>query len=119
CALPILTARHGNAGYLIFSPTRAEAELAGLASELLEAAHESRFGAQASAGGLACAVCAFDASITEPAQALAADPNSITQRLAVALASGSLGLAFQPILPIRGAAEPQYQALLRLRADGQ
>ncbi|MES2404089.1 MAG: EAL domain-containing response regulator [Pseudomonadota bacterium] len=137
-----MTARHGNAGYLIFSPTRAEAELAGLASELLEAAHESRFGAQASAVGLACAVCAFDASITEPAQALAAvertlsaaraqpeqiaiyselapDPNSITQRLAVALASGSLGLAFQPILPIRGAAEPQYQALLRLRADGQ
>ena len=137
-----MTARHGNAGYLIFAPTRGEAELAGLANELLEAAHESRFGAQASAVGLACAVCAFDASITEPAQALAAvertlaaaraqsdeiavysklapDPNSITQRLSVALASGSLGLAFQPILPIRGAAEPQYQALLRLRADGQ
>ena len=137
-----MTARHGNAGYLIFAPTRGGAELAGLAKELLEAAHESRFGAQASAVGLACAVCAFDASITEPAQALAAvertlaaaraqpdeiavysklapDPNSITQRLSVALASGSLGLAFQPILPIRGAAEPQYQALLRLRADGQ
>ena len=137
-----MTARHGNAGYLIFAPTRGEAELASLASELLEAAHESRFGAQASAVGLACAVCAFDSSIAEPAQALAAvertlsaaraqpdevavysklapDPNSITQRLSVALASGSLGLAFQPILPIRGAAEPQYQALLRLRADGQ
>jgi PleD family two-component response regulator/EAL domain-containing protein (putative c-di-GMP-specific phosphodiesterase class I) len=137
-----MTARHGNAGYLIFAPARGEAELAALARELIDAAHESRFGAQASAVRLACAVCAFDASTSEPAQALAAvertlsaaraqpdeiaiysklepDPNSITQRLAVALATGSLGLAFQPILPIRGAAEPQYQALLRLRADGR
>jgi len=137
-----MTARHGSAGYLIFAPARGEAELAALANELVEAAHESRFGAQASAVGLACAVCAFDTSVSEPAQALAAvertlsaaraqpgeiaiysklepDPNSITQRLAVALATGSLGLAFQPILPIRGAAEPQYQALLRLRADGR
>jgi PleD family two-component response regulator/EAL domain-containing protein (putative c-di-GMP-specific phosphodiesterase class I) len=137
-----MTARHGNAGYLIFAPARGEAELAALANELVDAAHESRFGAQASAVGLACAVCAFDASACEPAQALAAvertlsaaraepgeiaiysklapDPNSVTQRLAVALATGSLGLAFQPILPIRGAAEPQYQALLRLRADGR
>ena len=137
-----MTARHGNAGYLIFAPARGENDLAALANELVEAAHESRFGAQASAVGLACAVCAFDASACEPAQALAAvertlsaaraepgeiaiysklapDPNSVTQRLAVALATGSLGLAFQPILPIRGAAEPQYQALLRLRADGR
>lgn len=137
-----MTTRHGNAGYLVFAPARGEAELAGLARELLESAHESRFGAQASAVGLACAVCAFDDSITEPAQALAAvertlfaararpdaiaicsqlapDPNSITQRLSAALASGSLELAFQPVLPIRGAAEPQYQALLRLRAGGQ
>jgi EAL domain-containing protein (putative c-di-GMP-specific phosphodiesterase class I) len=50
---------------------------------------------------------------------LAPDPNSITHRLAVALATGSFGLAFQPILPIRGAAEPQYQALLRLSAEGR
>jgi PleD family two-component response regulator/EAL domain-containing protein (putative c-di-GMP-specific phosphodiesterase class I) len=137
-----MTARHGNAGYLIFAPARGEAELAALAQELIDAAHESRFGAQASAVRLACAVCAFDASTSEPALALAGlertlsaaraqpdeiaiysklepDPNSITQRLAVALSTGSLGLAFQPILPLRGAAEPQYQALLRLRAEGR
>jgi PleD family two-component response regulator/EAL domain-containing protein (putative c-di-GMP-specific phosphodiesterase class I) len=137
-----MTARHGNAGYLVFAPARGEPELAALADELIEAAHEYRFGAQASAVRLACAVCAFDASISESAQALAAvertlsmaraqpgetaiysklapDPNSITHRLAVALATGSFGLAFQPILPIRGAAEPQYQALLRLSAEGR
>ena len=136
-----MTARHGNAGYLIFAPARGESELAALAQELVDAAHELRFGAQASAVRLACAVCGFDASMNEPAQALAAvertlstaraqpdviaihsqlapDPDSITQRLATALATGSLGLAFQPVLPIRGAAEPQYQALLRLRLGG-
>ncbi|TAM93977.1 MAG: response regulator, partial [Rhodanobacteraceae bacterium] len=57
-----MTARHGNAGYLIFAPTRGEAELAALAEELLKAARDTRFGAQASAVGLACAVCGFDAS---------------------------------------------------------
>ena len=133
-----MTARHGSAGYLIFAPTRGEAELAALADELLKAAQDTRFGAQASAVGLACAVCGFDASTTESAQALAAvertlasaraqpemvavhsrlepDPDAITQRIAAALASHAFGLAFQPVIPIRGAAEPQYQALLRLR----
>lgn len=133
-----MTARHGNSGYLVFAPTHDEAGLATLAGELLEAARESRFGAQASAVRLVCAVCAFDASSSETAQALAAvertlawarthpeqvalhsrlgaDPDSITQRLATALATESFGLAFQPVIPIHGAADPQYQALLRLR----
>lgn len=135
-----MTARHGNSGFLVFTPTRGEAELAALAEELVEAAQESRFGAQASAVRLLCAVCAFDAASSETAQALAAvertlaaartqpgqvailsrlgqDPGSISQRIASALATESFGLAFQPVIPIRGAAEPQYQALLRLRAD--
>jgi PleD family two-component response regulator/EAL domain-containing protein (putative c-di-GMP-specific phosphodiesterase class I) len=135
-----MTARHGNAGYLIFAPTRGESELTTLAAELIESSQDARFGAQASAVRLTCAVCAFDATINESAQALAAvertlaaaraqprviaihsrlepDPNSITQRLAVALATESFGLAFQPVIPIRGAAEPQYQTLLRLRVD--
>jgi EAL domain-containing protein (putative c-di-GMP-specific phosphodiesterase class I) len=133
-----MTARHGNAGYLIFAPTRSESELAALARELIESVREARFGAQATAVRLVCAVCAFEASIDEAAQALAAvertlaaararpgaiaihselepDPDSVTQRLSVALAAEAFGLAFQPILPIHGAAEPLYQALLRLR----
>lgn len=133
-----MTARHGNSGFLVFAPTRGESELAALADELVEAARESRFGTQASAVRLLCAVCAFDAASSETAQALAAveralgaarahpgqiailsrlgqDPGSITQRMASALATESFGLAFQPVIPIRGAAEPQYQALLRLR----
>ena len=135
-----MTARHGNAGYLIFAPTRGEVELMALADELLKSARDSRFGARASAVELACAVCGFDASTTESAQALAAvertlaaaraqpnlvalhsrlepDPDAITQRIAAALASHSFGLTFQPVIPIHGAAEPQYQALLRLHAD--
>jgi PleD family two-component response regulator/EAL domain-containing protein (putative c-di-GMP-specific phosphodiesterase class I) len=135
-----MTARHGNSGFLVFAPTRSEAELAALAEELVEAAQESRFGAQASAVRLLCAVCAFDAASSDAAQALAAvertlvaarvqpgqiailsrlgeDPGSISQRIASALATESFGLAFQPVIPIHGAAEPQYQALLRLRAE--
>ncbi len=137
-----MTARHGNAGYLIFAPTRSESELAALAHDLMDSARDARFGAQASAVRLVCAVCAFDATIEEAAQALAAvertlaaararpqavaihselepDPDSVAQRLSVALAAESLGLAFQPILPIHGAAEPLYQALLRLRNGPQ
>lgn len=135
-----MTARHGNAGYLIFAPARSESELAVLAGELTESARDARFGAQASAVKLVCAVCAFEASISEPTQALAAvertlvaareqpqaisihsglepDPNSITHRLSVALADESFDLAFQPIVPIHGAPEPVYQALLRLHTD--
>ncbi|MGH8183422.1 MAG: EAL domain-containing response regulator [Rhodanobacteraceae bacterium] len=137
-----MTTRHGNAGYLVFAPARDESELAALADTVLESARDTRFGSRASAVRLACAVCAFDDSLGESAQALAAvertlaaartqpeqvavhsrlapDPDAITQRIAAALAAGSFGLAFQPIVPIRGAAEPQYQTLLRLRADAR
>lgn len=132
-----MAARHGNSGFLVFAPAHSESELVTLAEEMVEAARESRFGAQASAVRLLCAVCAFDTASSETAQALAAvertlgaarahpgqiailsrlgqDPGSITQRMASALATESFGLAFQPVIPIRGAAEPQYQALLRL-----
>ncbi|HLI17972.1 MAG TPA: response regulator [Rhodanobacteraceae bacterium] len=135
-----ITARHGEAGYLIFTPARAEPELVAMADELLDAARDTRFGAQASALRLACAVCAFDASITETAQALAAiertlaaareqpdraavhsrlapEPDAVARRISSALAADAFGLAFQPIIPIHGAAEPHYQALLRLHTE--
>lgn len=133
-----MIARHGQAGFLIFSPLRSEKELLALAHEIIEAADDERFGAQAMAVRLDCAVCAFDAAINESAVALAAvehtlaaahaqparialhsalapDPNAIAQRISAALAHGSFDLAFQPVIPIRGAAGPHYQALLRLR----
>ncbi|MGH8118747.1 MAG: EAL domain-containing protein, partial [Rhodanobacteraceae bacterium] len=46
---------------------------------------------------------------------LGPDPNAIAERIGSALANGSFDLAFQPIIPIQGAAGPHYQALLRLR----
>ena len=133
-----MTARHGQAGFLIFSPLRGERELLALAREIIAAADDERFGAQALAVRLACAVCAFDTGISESAVALAAvehtlgaargqpdriavhsalapDPNALAQRISAALAHGSFDLAFQPVIPIRGAAGPHYQALLRLR----
>ncbi len=137
-----LVACHGNAGYLVFAPTRGERQLVEQADELLRAARDYRFGAQALAVGLACAVCAFDASTAEPGQVLAAlelaltdaradpdrvvlcsrlkpDPDALTQRISTALAADAFALAFQPLVPIRGAGEPQYQALLRLDAGGR
>lgn len=133
-----MTARHGEAAFLIFAPARREQELLALATELSAAVDDQRFGAQASAVRLAFAVCSFSAANNESAIALAAvehtlraacaqpdgiavhaalepDPNAIAQRIGSALASGSFNLAFQPIIPIRGAAGPHYQALLRLR----
>jgi PleD family two-component response regulator/EAL domain-containing protein (putative c-di-GMP-specific phosphodiesterase class I) len=133
-----MTARHGQSGFLIFSPLRSEREQLALANEIVAAVEDERFGAQALAVQLDCAVCAFDAATSESAVALAAvehtlaaaraqpgriavhsalapDPNAIAQRISAALAHGSFDLAFQPIIPIRGAAGPHYQALLRLR----
>lgn len=133
-----MTARHGEAGFLIFAPARSEKELLALATELAAAAGDQRFGAQASAVRLAFAACGFEAATSESAVALAAvehtlgaaraqpggiavhsslepDPNAIAQRIASALTNGSFDLAFQPIIPIRGSAGPHYQALLRLR----
>ena len=132
-----MTARHGQAGFLVFAPARNERELRALATELRDAVDDERFGAQASAVRLDCAVCAFDVTIGESAVALAAmeqtlaaaraqagriavhsalgpDPNALAQRISAALAHGSFALAFQPVIPIRGAAGPHYQALLRL-----
>lgn len=133
-----MIARHGQAGFLIFAPLRDERELRALAHEILAAADEERFGAHALAVRMDCAVCAFDAATSESAVALAAvehtlaaahaqpdriavhstlvpDPNALAQRISAALAHGSFELAFQPVIPIRGAAGPHYQALLRLR----
>ncbi|MBS0381209.1 MAG: EAL domain-containing protein [Proteobacteria bacterium] len=135
-----MIARHGQTGFLVFSPLRSERELLALANEIVAAADDERFGAQAMAVRLDCAVCAFDAATSESAvvlaaveqtlgaahaqpsriavhSALAPDPNAIAQRISAALAHGSFDLAFQPVIPIRGAAGPHYQALLRLRHD--
>jgi PleD family two-component response regulator/EAL domain-containing protein (putative c-di-GMP-specific phosphodiesterase class I) len=136
----IMTARHGDAGFLVLAPGRNEQELVALATELAAAVDEQRFGAQALAVRLAFAACGFDAATSESAVALAAveqtlraargqaggiaarsslvsDPDAIAQHIGSALDNGSFDLAFQPIIPIRGAAGPHYQALLRLR-DG-
>jgi PleD family two-component response regulator/EAL domain-containing protein (putative c-di-GMP-specific phosphodiesterase class I) len=136
-----MTARHGEAGYLIFTSTRDESEMVTLANALLNDVSEQRFGAQASAVRLHCAVCAFDATLGEAAAALAAaartldaartqpgriavhsaltsSPDTLGQRIESALAAGSFNLVFQPVIPIRGAAKPHYQTLLRLR-NGQ
>jgi EAL domain-containing protein (putative c-di-GMP-specific phosphodiesterase class I)/CheY-like chemotaxis protein len=133
-----MTARHGPAGFLIFAPARSERELLVLATQLVDATDDERFGAQANAVRLDCAVCAFDPATSESAVALAAvqhtlavarvqpnriavhsalepDPTTLAQRISAALAHGSFDLAFQPIIPIRGAAGPHYQALLRLQ----
>jgi len=137
-----MTARHGHAAFLIFSPARSERELAALARELVTKADDERFGAQATAVRLDAAVCAFDAAISESAVALAAvqhtltaartqpdrvavhstlapDSNALAQRISAALAHGSFDLVFQPIIPIRGGAGPHYQALLRLQHGEQ
>src|SRR5690348_7240339 len=137
-----MTARHGHAAFLIFSPARSERELVALARELVSKADDERFGAQATAVRLDAAVCAFDAATSESAVALAAvqhtltaartqpdrvavhstlapDPNALAQRISAALAHGSFDLVFQPIIPIRGGAGPHYQALLRLQHGDQ
>lgn len=135
-----MTARHGETGFLVLAPGRSERELLELATELAGVVEEQRFGAQALAVRLAFAACGFDAATSESAVALAAveqtlraaraqpggiaarsslvsDPNAIAQHIGSAIDNDSFDLAFQPILPIRGAAGPHYQALLRLR-DG-
>ncbi|TAN08848.1 MAG: EAL domain-containing protein [Rhodanobacteraceae bacterium] len=137
-----MVARHGEAGFLIFSRTDDELQLMALAGELMEAAQDTRFGAQAIAARLVCAVCAFDAATAEPALALAAVERTLAaaraqpdllalyshlgsasdgldQQVSAALATHAFGLAFQPVIPLRGTAEPQYQALLRLRTGGR
>ncbi|HEX7370388.1 MAG TPA: EAL domain-containing protein, partial [Rhodanobacteraceae bacterium] len=137
-----MVTRHGEAGFLIFARTHDELQLMALAGELMEAAQDTRFGAQALAARLVCAVCAFDAATAEPALALAAvertlvaartqpdllalhsrlgsASDALDQQLSAALATHAFGLAFQPVIPLRGTAEPQYQALLRLRTGGR
>ncbi|HEU0277565.1 MAG TPA: response regulator [Rhodanobacteraceae bacterium] len=136
----MVIARHGDAGFLLFAATHDEDGLAALASQMLAAVGDLRFGARAFALRLRCAVYALAAE-DEAAGALAAvertlsaarargdhlvrhsqlaaEPAAVGERLRAALATGALALVFQPVIPIRGAALPQYQALLRLHADG-
>jgi PleD family two-component response regulator/EAL domain-containing protein (putative c-di-GMP-specific phosphodiesterase class I) len=136
-----LTVRHGDAGFLVFVPAQDEDGLAALAAQLLAAVGDLRFGARAFALRLHCAVYALAvddeaagalAAIDRALAAgraqpdhvarhswLAADHADVGGRIETALAAGALALAFQPVIPIRGAALPHYQALLRLHADGR
>ncbi len=132
-----MTARYGQAGFLVFAPALERDGLVALATELARAVEDQRFGARATAVRLHCAVCPFDAGTSESAVALAAvertlgtaraDPGRVAvgsaapanagglaASIAAALATGSFDLAFQPVIPIRGASQPLYQALLRL-----
>ncbi len=136
-----LTTRHGDAGFLVFIPTHDEDGLAALATQMLAAVGDLRFGARAFALKLCCAVYALGAG-DEAAGALAAigrtlaaaraqpervarhsaltaAPVDVGERIHAALAADALALVFQPVIPIRGAALPHYQALLRLHAGGR
>jgi EAL domain-containing protein (putative c-di-GMP-specific phosphodiesterase class I) len=137
-----MTARYGKAGFVVFAPSLEREELTALATGLIGAAADRRFGTRAWVVQLHAGVCAFGSVIRESAVALAgleqalgkaragpgrvavhgdADSASdkINVRIAAALATGSFNLAFQSVLPIRGASDPLYQALLRLRSDGR
>ncbi len=135
-----MIARYGPAGYLVFAPARNEEELVSLAGDLRAKVASERFGQQATPVQLDCGVCAFGAATSETGTALAATeraldaarrnadgigvhsrldetPGDVRRQIALALQTGSFHLVFQPVVPIRGAARPQYQALLRLRDD--
>lgn len=137
----VVVAQHEVAGYLLFASAGGERELLVLARGLLSSVADQRFGASAQALRLDSAVCAFGNRINEPAAALAAieqalaaaapaagdevsryapaggHADALSTRITAALSTSAFGLAFQPILPVRGAAPPHYQALLRLRAE--
>ncbi|HET7561938.1 MAG TPA: response regulator [Rhodanobacteraceae bacterium] len=135
-----MTARYGQIGFLVFAPMLERAGLVALATELARTVEDHRFGTRATVLHLDCAVCAFDAATSESAVALAAveralassrnhpgrivvqsgsdeAPGALEERIAAALATESFDLAFQPVIPIRGAAQRLYQALLRLRSN--
>ncbi|MGH8164910.1 MAG: EAL domain-containing protein, partial [Rhodanobacteraceae bacterium] len=100
-----------------------------------------RFGAAALPVELSCGVCAFGSGLSEAGAVLAAaeraldaarrdgggigvfsqldaDAGGMRAQLETALHADAFHLVFQPIAPLVGAAEPQYQALLRLRDSG-
>lgn len=136
-----MVARFGNAGFLILSPQRGEEALASFAESLRARIARERFGQAALPVELSCGVCAFGAGLSEAGAVLAAaeraldaarrdgggigvfsqldaDAGGMRAQLETALRADAFHLVFQPIAPLVGAAEPQYQALLRLRDSG-
>ncbi|MEO6967793.1 MAG: EAL domain-containing protein [Rhodanobacteraceae bacterium] len=136
-----MVARFGNAGFLILSPQRGEEALASFAEGLRTRIARERFGAAALPVELSCGVCAFGAGLSEAGAVLAAaeraldaarrdgggigvfsqldaDAGGMRAQLETALHADAFHLVFQPIAPLVGGAEPQYQALLRLRDSG-
>lgn len=133
-----MVARFGDAGFLVLSPQRDENALTALAQNLRGQIARERFGSKAIPIGLSCGVCAFDGGLPEASAVLAAAERALDAarqdgsgigvysklnaadsgmraQLEAALHADAFHLIFQPIAPLVGAAEPQYQALLRLR----
>ncbi len=136
-----MVARFGDAGFLVLSLQRDEDGLLALAKSLRAQIARERFGSKALAVELSCGVCAFAAELSEAGAVLAAAEraldaarrdgsgigvysrlatadNGMREQLQAALQTDAFHLIFQPIAPLAGAAEPQYQALLRLRDSG-
>lgn len=137
-----MVSRFGNAGFLLLSPQRGEAALATFAEGVRAQITRERFGADALPVEISCGVCGFDAGLSEASAVLAAaeraldaarrggsggvgvfsqldaEASGLRAQLQSALKADAFHLAFQPIAPLVGAAEPQYQALLRLRDSG-
>lgn len=136
-----MIARFGNAGFLILSPQRGEEALAAFAENLRGHLARERFGQAALPVELSCGVCAFAAGLSEAGAVLAAaeraldaarrngggigvfsqledNSDNMRRQLEAALHADAFHLVFQPIAPLVGAAEPQYQSLLRLRGGG-
>jgi diguanylate cyclase (GGDEF)-like protein len=138
-----MVSRFGNAGFLVLSPQRGEDGLAALAEGLRTQIARERFGADALPVEVSCGVCAFSSGLSEAGAVLAAaeraldsarrdgggigvfskldaEAGGMRRQLETALHADAFHLVFQPIAPMIGAAEPQYQALLRLRdSSGQ
>ncbi|HEX6612397.1 MAG TPA: EAL domain-containing protein [Rhodanobacteraceae bacterium] len=135
-----MVSRFGNAGFLVLSPQRGEEALATFAEGLRVQIARERFGADALPVEISCGVCAFGPGLSEAGGVLAAaeraldaarrggggigvfsrldaEAGGMRAQLQAALNADAFHLVFQPIAPLVGAAEPQYQALLRLR-DG-
>ncbi|HEY3521070.1 MAG TPA: response regulator, partial [Rhodanobacteraceae bacterium] len=133
-----MVARFGDAGFLVLSPQRDEEGLVALAQTLRAQIARERFGGKALPVELSCGACAFGSGLSEAGAVLAAAEraldaarrdqggigmysrlgaadNGMRAQLEAALRADAFHLIFQPIAPLAGAAEPQYQALLRLR----
>lgn len=136
-----MVARFGNAGFLVLSPQRGEEALATFAEGLRTQIARERFGSDALPVAVSCGVCAFGSGLSEASAVLAAaeraldaarrdgggigvfsqldaEAGGMRRQLETALRADAFHLVFQPIAPLVGAAEPQYQALLRLRDSG-